>query len=214
MTNSDEQKTSEEEISQYNQVEQSNQEKNISDTREKHLSKVNQQDESQEKPISNIDDRDKYITELEIKLEKIQQRERDNLLRAKAEIENTRKRSEINITKAHKFALERFISELLPVIDNLERALELSDKSDSKLSSMIEGIDLTLKSLLNLVNKFGLQVVNEVNIPFNPEIHQAMTIQETNEYEPNYVLMIIQKGYLLNNRLIRPAMVVVSKNKS
>ncbi|AIN47532.1 nucleotide exchange factor GrpE [Candidatus Palibaumannia cicadellinicola] len=161
-----------------------------------------------------VDPRDERIEELEVELAQLQQRERDCLLRAKAEIENMRRRSQIEVEKAYKFSLERFVSELLPVIDNLERALEMSDKSNSDLTSTIEGIELTLKSLLDAVRKFGLEVISEIHIPFNPDVHQAITILESEEHEPNNVIIVMQKGYTLNGRLIRPAMVTVSKAKS
>lgn len=161
-----------------------------------------------------VDPRDARIAELEAELKDAQQRERDSLLRAKAEIENIRRRTELDIEKAHKFALEKFSGELLPVIDNLERALDLADKSNAELTSLIEGVDLTLKSLINAVRKFGLEVVADVHVPFNPELHQAMTLMESEELEPNHVIMVMQKGYTLNGRLLRPAMVAVSKAKA
>jgi len=114
---------------------------------------------------------------------------------------------------AHKFALEKFASELLPVIDSLERALEVADKENTELASMIEGIELTLKSLLGAVRKFGVEVVGETNVPFNPDVHQAMSMMESEEVAPNHVLMVMQRGYTLNGRLLRPAMVAVSKAK-
>jgi molecular chaperone GrpE len=161
-----------------------------------------------------VDPRDARIAELEAQLKDTQQRERESLLRAKAEVENIRRRTELDIEKAHKFALEKFSGELLPVIDNLERALDLADKSNAELTSTIEGVELTLKSLLGAVSKFGLEVVNDVHVPFNPELHQAMTLMESEELEPNHVIMVMQKGYTLNGRLLRPAMVAVSKAKA
>lgn len=161
-----------------------------------------------------VDSRDQRIAELEAQLQEAQQRERDSLLRAKAEVENIRRRTELDVEKAHKFALEKFSGELLPVIDNLERALDLADKSNAELTSMIEGVELTLKSLLDAVRKFGLEVVSETHVPFNPELHQAMTLMESADLEPNHVLMVMQKGYTLNGRLLRPAMVAVSKAKA
>lgn len=161
-----------------------------------------------------VDPRDERIAELEAQLNEAQQRERDSLLRAKAEVENIRRRTEMDIEKAHKFALEKFSSELLPVIDNLERALDLADKSNAELAGMIEGVELTLKSLLDAVSKFGMEVVSEVHVPFNPELHQAMTLMESEDLEPNHVMMVMQKGYRLNGRLLRPAMVAVSKAKA
>jgi len=162
----------------------------------------------------DVDPRDARIAELEAQLKEVQQHERESLLRAKAEAENIRRRSELDVEKAHKFALEKFSGELLPVIDNLERALDLADKSNSELASMIEGVELTLKSLLDSVRKFGIEVVGDTNVPFNPEVHQAMTMMESEEHEPNHVMMVMQKGYTLNGRLLRPAMVAVSKAKA
>ena len=161
-----------------------------------------------------VDPRDERIAELEAQLKELQQRERDSLLRAKAEVENIRRRTELDIEKAHKFALEKFSGELLPVIDNLERALDLADKSNSELAGLIEGVELTLKSLLDAVRKFGMEVVSDIHVPFNPELHQAMTMMESEELEPNHVMMVMQKGYTLNGRLLRPAMVAVSKAKA
>lgn len=175
---------------------------------------IEQKQQTETIPEVLVDPRDKRIAQLEAELVQVQEHERDSFLRLKAEMENVRRRSEQNIEKAHKFALERFTSELLPVIDNLERALEMSDKSNNEFVAIIEGIELTLKSLLDVMHKFGLDVVNETNVPFNPEVHQAMTILESNEHESNTVITVIQKGYTLNGRLIRPAMVTVSKAKS
>lgn len=161
-----------------------------------------------------VDPRDERIAELENQLKEAQQRERDSLLRAKAEVENIRRRTELDIEKAHKFALEKFSAELLPVIDNLERALDLADKSNSELAALVEGVELTLKSLLDAVRKFGMEVVADIHVPFNPELHQAMTLMESEDLAPNHVIMVMQKGYTLNGRLLRPAMVAVSKAKA
>ena len=135
----------------------------------------------------------------------------DNVLRARAEGENVRRRSEVEIDKARKFALNKFTEELLPVIDNLERAIEMADKNDEALKSMIEGVELTLKTMTATVEKFGLKQHNPVGEAFNPEFHQAMSIQESAEHEPNTVMLVMQKGYELNGRITRPAMVMVSK---
>lgn len=162
----------------------------------------------------SADLRDERIAELEAQLAEAQQRERESLLRAKAEVENIRRRTELDIEKAHKFALEKFSGDLLPVIDNLERALELADKNNPDLAPMIEGIELTLKSLQDVVRKYGIEIVGDVNVPFNPDVHQAMSMVESEEHQPNHVTMVMQKGYTLNGRLLRPAMVAVSKAKS
>ncbi|MGK2946686.1 MAG: nucleotide exchange factor GrpE [Candidatus Malihini olakiniferum] len=165
--------------------------------------------------ISDLTDpRDERIVELEAQLSALMERERDIVLRARAEAENIRRRAEIDVEKAHKFALEKFAGEMLPVIDNLERALDIADRSNESLKSLIEGVELTLKSLLDVVHKFCIEVVCEVNVPFNPEVHQAMTMLESTDHAPNSVMMVMQKGYTLNGRLLRPAMVTVAKAKS
>lgn len=204
--NPDEQVSQENEIAQEQQIEAVSKVENIEDPLNAHVEIIPEAE-------NILDPRDAYITELKEELIQVQQHERDSLLRFQAEIENIRRRSKLDIEKAHKLALERFTGELLPVIDNLERALDISDKSNNNQPSIIEGIKLTLQSLLDAVRKFGLTVIEDTNIPFNPEIHQAMTMLESDKHEPNYVMRIIQKGYTLNDRLIRPAMVSVSKAK-
>ncbi|WP_435927522.1 nucleotide exchange factor GrpE [Dryocola sp. BD613] len=160
-----------------------------------------------------VDPRDEQIADLTAQLEEVQQRERDSLLRTKAEMENLRRRTELDIEKAHKFALDKFVNELLPVIDSLDRALEVADKSNPDLAAMIEGIELTQKSMLDVVRKFGVEVVGDINVPFNPDVHQAIAMVESEDVAPNHVLMVMQKGYTLNGRTIRAAMVSVAKAK-
>ncbi|RXJ73849.1 nucleotide exchange factor GrpE [Veronia nyctiphanis] len=157
------------------------------------------------------------ITELEAALEASEAKVRDQqdgVLRARADVENMRRRTEQEIDKARKFALERFAGELLPVIDNLERAVEMADKENDAIKPMVEGVELTLKTMQDTVEKFGLKELNPVGEPFNPELHQAMSIQESAEHEPNTVMLVMQKGYELNGRVVRPAMVMVSKASS
>lgn len=176
-----------------------------------------QQDQHQSQDAETaveVDPRDERIAQLEAELAQLQTGVRDAQLRAQAEIENVRRRTEMDIEKAHKFALEKFANELLPVIDSLERALELANKEDEKSASMVEGIELTLKSLLGAVRKFGVEVVGETGVPFNPEVHQAMSMMESEDVEPNHVMIVMQRGYTLNGRLLRPAMVAVAKAKA
>jgi len=154
------------------------------------------------------------ILTLETELAAIKKSERESLPRKEAEIANIRRRAENDIEKARKFALEKFSSELLPVIDSLEKALSLIERSNNELLPMIEGLELTLKSLLDTVGKFGIEIISDIKVPFNPECHQAMKLSESNEIQPNYVIRMMQKGYKLNGRLLRPAMVEVSKNKT
>ncbi|EEG86213.1 co-chaperone GrpE [Proteus penneri ATCC 35198] len=151
------------------------------------------------------------IDSLEKQLEQSQKTEREAMARALAEVENVRRRTQQDIEKAHKFALEKFSNELLPVLDNLERALSAADHENESLKPMIEGLELTLKSFLDAVRKFGIEVVEEKNVAFNPEVHQAMTLIDSPEHESNHVVDVMQKGYTLNGRLLRPAMVIVSK---
>ncbi|PZL93623.1 nucleotide exchange factor GrpE [Pantoea graminicola] len=175
-----------------------------------------QQDQQQPQDAetaTEVDPRDERIAKLEAELAQSQTGVRDAQLRAQAEIENIRRRTEMDVEKAHKFALEKFANELLPVIDSLERALEVANKEDPQLASMIEGIELTLKGLLGAVRKFGVEVVGETGVPFNPEVHQAMSMMESEEFEPNHVMLVMQRGYTLNGRLLRPAMVAVAKAK-
>lgn len=137
--------------------------------------------------------------------------QKDSVVRAAADVENMRRRAALDVDKAHKFALEKFANELLPVIDNLERAIEFSDKENEDLKPVLDGIDMTVKSFNDAVAKFGVEVVNPQGEQFNPEFHQAMSIQPSNDVSPNTVLAVMQKGYTLNGRLLRPAMVMVSK---
>ena len=137
--------------------------------------------------------------------------QKDGVIRAAADVDNIRRRAAQDVEKAHKFALEKFANELLPVIDNLERAIEFSDKENETLKPLLEGIDMTVKSFNDAVAKFGVEIVNPQGEQFNPEFHQAMSIQPSNDVTPNTVLAVMQKGYTLNGRLLRPAMVMVSK---
>ncbi|MGB6186966.1 MAG: nucleotide exchange factor GrpE [Aeromonas molluscorum] len=154
------------------------------------------------------------IAELEAQvatLEAAAAEERERAIRAVAEMENLRRRAALDVEKAHKFALEKFATELLPVLDNLERAIDLADKENEALAPMIEGVDLTLKSMQSSVAKFGLVALDPTNQPFDPNAHQAMSMIENGELAPNTVMAVMQKGYELNGRVIRPAMVMVSK---
>ncbi|MCQ4348185.1 nucleotide exchange factor GrpE [Pseudomonas stutzeri] len=136
---------------------------------------------------------------------------RDQALRVAAELQNVRRRAEQDVEKAHKFALEKFAADLLVVVDSLERGLELSDPADEALRPMREGMELTLKALLDILKRYQVEPLDPHGEPFNPEHHQAMAMEPSASVEPNSVLKVFQKGYLLNGRLLRPAMVVVSR---
>ena len=161
-----------------------------------------------------VDPRDEKIANLEAQLVEAQNRERESVLRIKAEMENLRRRTEQDVEKAHKFALEKFVNELLPVIDSLDRALEVADKANPDNAAMIEGIELTLKSMLDVVRKFGVEVIADTNVPLDPNVHQAIAMVESEEVEAGKVLGVMQKGYTLNGRTIRAAMVTVAKAKA
>ncbi|MBL0711680.1 MAG: nucleotide exchange factor GrpE [Colwellia sp.] len=154
------------------------------------------------------------INELELALATAQATiadQKDSVIRAKAEVDNIRRRAAQDVEKARKFALEKFAAELLPVVDNLERAIANIDKDDEAQKSLGEGVELTLQSFLSGIEKFGVKAVDPQDQPFNPELHQAMSMQEVPDVAPNTVIAVMQKGYELNGRLIRPAMVMVSK---
>ena len=136
---------------------------------------------------------------------------RDSALRAQADAQNVKRRAEQDVEKARKFALEQFSRELLAVVDNLERTLEATAGGDEAVKPITEGVELTLKSLLDALKKFNIEPVDPQGEPFDPNLHQAMSMVENNEVEPNTVIAVMQKGYTLNGRLLRPAMVMVSK---
>jgi molecular chaperone GrpE len=155
-----------------------------------------------------------YADELEVKLTAAEAKiddQKDSVLRAKADGENARRRAAQEVDKARKFALEKFAGELLPVVDNLERATLAADIENEAIKPLLEGIELTHKSFLTTFEKFGLEVIDPKGETFNPEQHQAMSMQENEELPPNTVMAVMQKGYSLNGRLLRPAMVMVSR---
>lgn len=135
---------------------------------------------------------------------------RESALRAQADAINVQRRAEQEVEKARKFALERFAGELLPVIDNMERALAAAGESDAA-KPIVEGVELTLKSFVDVLQKSGIEAVDPTGEPFDPQTAQAMTLVPNPDVEPNTVISVMQKGYMLNGRLLRPAMVVVSK---
>lgn len=147
-----------------------------------------------------------------VECEEAAQRAKDDLLRVQAEMQNVRRRAEQDVEKAHKYGQEKFSIELLAVVDNLERSLEVaSNNEDETVKAIYEGVNLTLKSFLDCFTKFNIEAVDPLGEPFDPQLHQAMSIQENAECEPNTVIAVMQKGYTLHGRVIRPAMVMVSK---
>ncbi len=141
---------------------------------------------------------------------------KDAALRAQAEMENVRRRSAKDLENAHKYGLERFVNNLLPVIDSLEKAIESASQAEQEGANkaVIEGVGLCHKMLVDVLIKEGVVVVDPMGEPFDPNVHQAMSVVENPDVEPNSVVAVVQKGYTLNERLVRAAMVMVSKDVS
>jgi molecular chaperone GrpE len=173
-----------------------------------------QVEELNEQAVEAISQEQEKINELELSLAAAQSTvtdQKDSVVRAKAEVDNIRRRAAQDVEKARKFALEKFAGEMLTTVDNLERALQSIDKDDEGNKAITEGVELTLQGLITSLDKFGVKAVDPQDQPFNPDLHQAMSMQEVPDVAPNTVVAVMQKGYELNGRLIRPAMVMVSK---
>jgi len=154
---------------------------------------------------------EKSADSLEAQLEDAQAKASENweqFIRAKAEMDNLRRRNVIDVENAHKYGTEKLVTELLPVLDSMSMGLAVEDAS---AESLREGMELTMNMLGNMMDKIGLEEIDPLNEKFDPARHQAMSMQPNAEVEPNTVIAVMQKGYALNDRLIRPAMVMVSK---
>jgi molecular chaperone GrpE len=154
------------------------------------------------------------VEDLQEQLEETQQQlgeAKDQMMRAVAEAQNARRRADKDVSNARLFALEGFSRDLLPVIDNLERAMESANPDDAAVSLIAEGVELTLKSFKDVLNRHNLVQIDPLSEPFDPEFHEAISMVENKEVEPNTVLTVVQKGYTLNGRLVRAAMVIVSR---
>ncbi len=153
--------------------------------------------------------------ELEKKLTEAEQKAHDNwdkLMRVTAEMDNLRRRSERDVAQAHRYGLEKFINNLLPVVDSLEQAEQLAEKHGD--SAMHEGMALTMKLFLDMLKKANVEQLNPIGEAFNPEMHEAISMQESADAKPNTVIDVFQKGYKLNDRVIRAARVIVAKEKT
>ncbi len=157
-------------------------------------------------PQAEVDRLKEELAQAQAKAEDYEQQ----VLRALADQDNTRKRAERDVQNAHKYALEKFATELLPVIDSLEMGLAAAD-DEADAAKIREGVELTLKMFLDVMKKFGVEPIDPMGEKFDPQLHQAMSQQPSSEVPPNTVTAVMQKGYTLNDRLIRPAMVMVSK---
>lgn len=162
-----------------------------------------------EKRISHlsIEELEQKLNETEAALNDCNDRE----MRLRAEMQNAQRRAERDLSNAHKYALDKFSGELLPVVDSIERGLSIEVGGNEFAMRIHEGMEMTLSLLLKTLEKFGVKQINPISQPFNPELHQAISTQNDPTVKPNTVMQVLQKGYLLNERLIRPALVVVSK---
>jgi len=154
---------------------------------------------------------DEIIAQLREKLEATEQKANENwdsFLRLQAEMDNQRKRSEKQVEDAHKFASQKFVEALLPVVDSLEMGMA----AEGNIEQIREGMGLTMKQFESVMEKFNIETVNPMGEKFNPELHQAMAMQPNPEMENNTVMAVMQKGFTLSGRLVRPAMVMVVKN--
>ena len=167
------------------------------------------QEEVDERQEATTDQVTGLLQEIE-RLKMEVQESSDKAVRATAELDNIRKRTSRDIENAHKYALERFVSELLPVLDSMELGINASQSAED-IDSLREGMDLTLKMLFDRMGKFGVKTIDPAGEKFDPEWHEAVSMQELEGSEPGQVVTVMQKGYELNGRLVRPAMVVVAK---
>jgi len=171
-----------------------------------------------EQPVDDTADGQMTLEQALEKLARTEQAlvsQQDEVLRTRAEMQNLRRRTEMDIEKAHKFGQERLVNELLTVIDNLERALQaVPDQNNETVRPLCEGVELTLKSFLGVLEKFNVEQLDPQGAPFDPQVHEAITMQDNPDVEPNTVIAVMQKGYTLHGRVIRPARVVVSREPS
>ena len=161
----------------------------------------------------NMESKEVDVEFLQRQLEKLQEQSKvslDKVVRAQAEMENLRKRAARDVENAHKYALEKFTDELLPIMDSLELGLSASVKAKN-LDDLCKGMELTLEMFNTVMEKFGITMIEPKGEKFNPELHDAVSMQETNDSNSGIIIEVMQKGYTLNGRLIRPAMVVVAK---
>lgn len=159
--------------------------------------------------------KDKYIEELQLQVAKLEEElegSTDKMMRYKAESENTTRRSKLDLENSHKYGVEKFAREMLDVVDSLERGLEATTESEhQQLEHVREGMELTHKMLLDTLEKFNIRLIDPVGLDFDPKLHEALTTQETSDLEPNKVLTVVQKGFAIHDRILRPARVVVAK---
>lgn len=183
------------------------------------MSEENKQDqqapEAPEEVIEDLEQAEQRVeNELEQALEEARRQadeHHEKLLRVMAEMENLRRRTRMDVENAHKFALEKFVNALLPVVDSLEMGIEAAGKEGATVETLREGMEMTLKMLIDVLADFGVERIDPKGEAFDPQKHEAMTMVPSAEHDPNTVMDVIQKGYSLNERLVRPARVIVTK---
>ncbi len=139
------------------------------------------------------------------------EKHKDMALRVQADMENLRRRTRIDVESAHKYALEKFVNELIPVLDSMEMGIEAAGKEEASAESIKEGLDMTFKQFLDVLQKFEVERVNPMGEKFDPQLHEAMTMVPSPDHESNTVMDVFQKGYTLNERLVRAARVIVAQ---
>lgn len=174
---------------------------------EEHLSDITESSSVEGTSVKILTDMQRQIEELQREKKQAQ----ESVLRTQAEMENLRRRVDRDVENAHKFALDKFVNQLLPVVDSLERGIETVSEEDESQKAAREGLVLTLKMLSDALIKFNVEAIDPTGSPFNPTFHEAMAQVPQPDTAPNTVLNTVQKGYSLNGRLVRPAMVVVAK---
>jgi len=160
--------------------------------------------------IESADAEDGDSASLETQVEEL----KEALIRSQADLQNVRRRAERDVENAHKYAVEKFVKDLLAVLDSMDRALELAETTEGFDAAMLEGTQMTHKLLLDTAAKHGVEPINPVGEAFDPQEHQAMSMVESADHEPNTVMAVMQKGYKLEGRVIRAAMVMVTKAAS
>ncbi|MFC1515131.1 nucleotide exchange factor GrpE [Thermodesulfobacteriota bacterium] len=156
------------------------------------------------------------LREMESRLESLEQEAKENhdrFLRASAEFENYKKRAAREMNDFRKFANENIVKAMLPVVDNLDRAIESSGDDQKSVSSVVEGVNMTIREILKVFEQFGVMPFESLGESFDPGFHQAVMQEETEDHPDNTVIKELQKGYMIHDRLLRPAMVIVSKKK-
>jgi len=193
---------------------ESSEDKKLDPEAEQGMEENMDQEQDSAEEVGEMDEQSQLLETMQrlVKAEAVIAHQKDEVLRVQAEMQNLRRRTEQDIEKAHKFGQERLSMELLAVMDNLERALQVDmDREDESVKALLQGVELTLKSFVDCFRKFSIVQIDPLGEPFDPQLHQAMTMQENPNVEPDTVTAVMQKGYTLHGRVIRPAMVVVSK---